>query len=425
MQTEATTIPERDRVWHLLELSARRMLEFNIRAGPLKRQIQRIGARCGMQVETIVAYRDVTLVGDGQYYHSEAPQLRIDVAVSVEILRTIDAFCDDQIGIEETIRRLETVQQTAPKYNHFLLAIVFGIATAALAWILRADYPAIAVSGVAAALGLIIRQSLGKRHVMIFIPPIVAAFIGGLLCAVVILLGWTVTPGLCLITAALMLIPGAHFIDTLRDLLDNQMLTAISRFGLASGIVLSAAFGVFLAGAFIPGISSMSATPSESIQLTLALDVVLAGLVGWGCAASFNVPLSVLWISILCSMVGHGIRFFCLEAGIGLALSTLLGCFAIGVIAEIAAMRRRLPFSAIAFAAAVPMMPGVFLFGSIAGAIRMAIANNNADPVLTSATLTLIFKATFVIAAMGIGLLVGARVAEGFHRAGREAGVAG
>ena len=38
-----------------------------------------------------------------------------------------------------------------------------------------------------------------------------------------------------------------------------------------------------------------------------------------------------------------------------------------GLIANLAADRLHLPFSAVAFAGAVPMMPGVFIYQSIAG----------------------------------------------------------
>jgi uncharacterized membrane protein YjjB (DUF3815 family) len=71
-----------------------------------------------------------------------------------------------------------------------------------------------------------------------------------------------------------------------------------------------------------------------------------------------------------------------------------------------------LPFSALAFAGAVPMMPGVFIYQSIAGAIRLSAAGTAADPALTAATLALTVKSAFVVGAMAMGLLVGARIAN-------------
>jgi uncharacterized membrane protein YjjB (DUF3815 family) len=119
----------------------------------------------------------------------------------------------------------------------------------------------------------------------------------------------------------------------------------------------------------------------------------------------------VLWISIVCGMVGHGLRYVCLGQGVGHEISTLLACLAIGLIAGIAADRRHLPFAALAFAGAVPMMPGVFIYEGLAGLVTMSAMGKNADPAASAATLALFIKAAFVIGAMAIGLLAGSRLA--------------
>jgi uncharacterized membrane protein YjjB (DUF3815 family) len=113
-------------------------------------------------------------------------------------------------------------------------------------------------------------------------------------------------------------------------------------------------------------------------------------------------------------MAGHGLRYVALDY-MGVVISTLFACLAIGLIANVAAVRMRLPFSAVAFAGAVPMMPGVFIYQSIAGAMRLSASGAAADPALLAATLALSFKSVFVVGAMAIGLLVGARVADLTH----------
>ena len=135
----------------------------------------------------------------------------------------------------------------------------------------------------------------------------------------------------------------------------------------------------------------------------------LAGVAACGFGAFYNAPWRVLWVSIACGMLGHGIRFVALDH-MGVALSTLVACLAIGVAANLAADRLRLPFSALAFAGAVPMMPGVFIFQSIAGVIRLSAAGTTADPALAAATLALSGKSVLVVGAMAIGLLAGARI---------------
>jgi hypothetical protein len=68
----------------------------------------------------------------------------------------------------------------------------------------------------------------------------------------------------------------------------------------------------------------------------------------------------------------------------------------------------RIPFAAVAFAGAVPMMPGVLMFRSIGGAMDIALAGASAPLVMVAGTLANIFKAAFVVGGMGMGLLAGA-----------------
>jgi uncharacterized membrane protein YjjB (DUF3815 family) len=227
----------------------------------------------------------------------------------------------------------------------------------------------------------------------------------------VIRLGWTQTPGLCLIVPSLMLVPGAHLLNAVNDMLENHMPTGLGRLGLSTGILIAAGLGVLLGKWLVLGMTPASAAPSATVPLTLLLDVALVGLAACGFGAAFNAPWRVLWISIACGMVGHGLRFVCLGAGVGLAISTLLACLAIGVIAGIAADRRGVPFGALAFAGAVPMMPGTLIYEGLAGALTMAAMGKAVDPAVAASALALFVKAAFVVGAMAIGLLAGSRLA--------------
>jgi uncharacterized membrane protein YjjP (DUF1212 family) len=396
-----------------LELSARLLLEYNTRSALIERRIHQIAKHFDVRVTAAVAYREVTLVAeDGRVFHAQAPELRINVAVSLGILRVIDDLCADRIELEEAMRRLAEVERTAPRYGRWLLAAIFALAASALARLLAADWAAMAVSGVSSGAGLIARQELGRRKVGLFSLPFAAGLIGACLGGTVIRLGWTGTPILCLVVPALMLVPGPHLINGVNDTLENHLRTAICRLGLSAGILIAAALGVVLGGWLTTGLTLTAAPPPDARPLTLPLDVALAGVAACGFGMFYNAPWRALWISIACGMVGHGIRFECLSAGVGVEIATLIACLAIGLIANLAAEWRHLPFSALAFAGAVPMMPGVFIYQGIGGALRMSAAGTQVDPALAATTLALLFKASFLVGAMAIGLLAGARIAS-------------
>ncbi len=392
------------------------MLEYNVRSQSIERRIERIARHLGVSLQTIVEYRHVTLVlADGRSLHARAPELRINVAVSAGALNVIDELCANRISLADAFERLKALERRAPRHGRLVIVLLFGLAAAAIAWLLRADWGAIAVSGVSSALGLIVRQELAKRSVILFAQPFVAGLIGAALGGLATRQGWTETSGFCLIVPALMLVPGPHLINGVHDMLENHMQTGVCRLGLASGILVATALGVALGAWLTLGPATVSTAPSEAIPLTLPLDAVLAGIAACGFGAFYNAPWRLLWVSIVCGVVGHGLRYVCLDY-MSVEIATLFACLAIGLIANMAADRLRLPFSALAFAGAVPMMPGVFIYQSMAGAIRLAAAGTPADPALASLTLALSIKSVFVVGAIAIGLLIGARLANLAHR---------
>ncbi len=401
-----------------LHLSARLLLEYNVRSKSIERRLERIARHVGLSVQTVVGYREVTLaMADGRSVHIRVPELRINVAVSAGALHVIDQLCLNRIGIDEATKQLDTLERLAPRHGRWVVATLFGLAASAIAWLLRADAGAIVVSGVSSALGLIARQELARLSVILFAHPFVAGLIGAALGGLAIRQGWTETPGLSLIVPALMLVPGPHLINGVYDVLENHVQPGVCRLGLATGILIATALGVVLGGFLTLGPATLSTSPSESIQLTLPLDATLAGVAACGFGAFYNAPWRVLWVSILCGVVGHGLRYLCLDH-MSVEISTLFACLAIGLIANGAADRLHLPFSAVAFAGAVPMMPGVFIYQSIAGAMRLSAAGSAADPALAAATLALSFKSVFVVGAIALGLLIGARVASLTHQRG-------
>jgi uncharacterized membrane protein YjjP (DUF1212 family) len=402
-----------DSALHFLCVSARLLLEYNAQAELVRQEVDRVASHLGVSVLSVVGYRAVTLVaGDGRTFHAQARELRINIAVSLSTQQVIEELCADRLTLDEATRRLETVERSAPRHGRWAVTAIFGLGASALAWLLLADTVATVTSGVSSALGLIARQELGRRHAALFTLPFAAAFVGALLGGTTIRLNLTETPGLCLIVPALMLVPGPHLINAVDDMFDNHMQAGVSRLALAVGILMAAALGVLLGAWLTIERTAVTAGAFEGAPLTLPLDIALAGIAACGFGVFYNAPWRVVAISIVCGMVGHGIRFVLMGQGVTQEVATLFGCLGIGVFAGWAADRLRLPFSAVAFAGAVPMMPGAFIYESIAGAMRMSAAGRAADPALAAATLALFFKAVFVVIAMALGLLAGAGLAR-------------
>ncbi len=389
---------------------ARLLLQYNLRTASLRERIEEIGLALWLPLQVHIGYRTVTVFApDGVTVHAQAPEFRINVAVSAQVNLTIDKVCAGKLSLPEAIRILDEVEKTAGRHDRWTLSVMFGLAAGALAWLLSADWGGMAVIALSSALGMLVRQEMHKHHPVLFALPFVAALIGSLMGGAVIQLGWTETPGICLIVPALMLVPGPHLINGLYDMIENNMQTGIPRLGLAAGILVAAAMGIFLGGWITLGMTTVPIYKGIVLApIPLWQDVLLAGVAACGFGAFYNAPWRVLWTSILCGMVGHGVRFLCLKQGMQIEIATLFACLAIGFMAIRWVSSMRIPFAAVAFAGAVPMMPGVLMFQTIGGAMEISFAGANAPVALVSTTLASGFKAAFVVGGMGMGLLAGA-----------------
>lgn len=393
---------------------ARLLLHYNMRTESLRKRLQEVGNALWVPLQVHIGYRTVTVyTADGVHVHAQAPEFRINIAVSAEVNRIVDKVCAGKLALPEAIELLDNVEQTAGRHDRWTLSVMFGLGAGALAWLLSADWGAMAVISLASALGMLARQELHRFHPVLFALPFAAALIGSLMGGAVILLGWTQTPGICLIVPALMLVPGPHLINGLYDMIENNMQTGIPRLGLAAGILLAAAMGIFLGGWLTLGMTTVPPWTMQAGTVPLWLDVLLAGVASCAFGAFYNAPWRVLWTSILCGMVGHGIRYVCMDMnGMPQEISTLLACIAIGLMASRWVVSMRIPFAAVAFAGAVPMMPGVLMYLSIGGAMEIALAGGGAPASLVASTLANIFKSAFIVGSMGMGLLVGAWVSN-------------
>jgi uncharacterized membrane protein YjjP (DUF1212 family) len=400
-----------DTSWRVLQLAARLLVEYNERSALIKEHLGRLASRLGVPVSITVAYREVTLVPpEGRVFRAEAPELRINTAVSIDTLRTIDDLCTARIAIDEGMHRLELVERASQRHGQLVVAALFGLAAAALAALLGADWAAIRSSGGSAALGLIARQEVAGRTRTVLLPPFVAALVGAVVGGLVIRSDWTRTQNLCLIVPALMLVPGPHLINGIEDILDNEIQAGICRLCLATAILLAAALGVAVGAWLIIGTIAEAAPGGRMVTVAL-IDVVLAGVASAGFGAFQNSPWRIVWVSVGSGAIGYVIRAISLASGTGLAMGSSAACLAIGIAAGIASERLHLPFASAAFASAAPLMPGVLIYRSIAAARRMATAGVAADPALTVAMLSPFLEAAFVVAAMVIGLVVGAQLA--------------
>jgi uncharacterized membrane protein YjjB (DUF3815 family) len=287
--------------------------------------------------------------------------------------------------------------------------LLLGVAAAGLAVLLGADAGAVTVAGVSTGIGLVARQELGRRHVNFLILPLTAAFIGATLGGLAFQLGWTRTPGLALIVPSLMLVPGAHLLNGLFDLIDNYLPMSIARLGLAAGVLLASGLGIVV-GIELTFVRPLLEEQELSVDhLNVVSDMVLAGIVTCGFAVFYNTDWAQVGMAAVGGMAGHGLRFLGLQAAWSLEAASLLGGLAVGVVSAWIARSNRVPVAVIAFAGAVTMIPGLQLYQALGGTLQLARLADAADMPTIAATLGNALNASLVVSALALGLIVGSR----------------
>jgi uncharacterized membrane protein YjjP (DUF1212 family) len=396
----------------LLAHAGRLLLEYNESAGAIHRALAATAAALTVEpCHVAVYYRSVTVsVGGDPALLMPVRELRYNTALQARVRTILDRVRAGDLEPAVALDLLGRVEAETPRHNHWTGVVVLGVGAAALAGLLGADPVAVVVAGLATALGLFVRQQLGRWHFSVLTPPMVAAFLGAALGGLAIRLGWTGTPELVLVVPALMLVPGAHLINGVLDLLDNHLPMCLSRLGLAAGILLACALGIALGAELtLPG--PLGSTPgTRADHLNLITDMVLAGIVTCGFAVVYNTPWAQVGWAAVGGMVGHGLRYLALEAGSSAEVATFLGGLAVGAVAAQIARSAKLPIAVIAFAGAVTMMPGLQLYRALAGARHLARLAQDTDPGLVVRTLGNAFAAGLVVCGLVLGLVLGTRV---------------
>lgn len=134
---------------------------------------------------------------------------------------------------------------------------------------------------------------------------------------------------------------------------------------------------------------------------TMALSAVPA--VGFGMV--FNVPVRVLGYCAAGGSLGRGLRYLLVEGG-GLPIewSTLLAAATVSLLGVAVAQRLRAHPKVFTVAAMIPMIPGVPLFTTLIALAQ--IQRTGLTDELLSTAITSGLRATFIVAALAVGLAV-------------------
>jgi len=139
-------------------------------------------------------------------------------------------------------------------------------------------------------------------------------------------------------------------------------------------------------------------------MVELLRNAVFAAVPAVGFGISFNVPVRILGWCAAGGALGRGLRFLLVAGGVPLTWASLLAAAAVSFLGVWAAQRLRAHPKVFTVAAVIPMVPGLPLFTALLAVSQME--RSGPTPELMAAAIRSGLDATFIVAALAVGLAV-------------------
>ena len=372
------------------------LLENGANTGRVEETVHRIGGALG--AEGIEVYVTPTGIMASVVSHGEHQTRVLRVVGSGFDLSRVSAVLDvsrnvaaGRLDREAAWAALERIAAQSRAYPPLVTALALSLGCASFAALFGGEIRAIGATAIAAGAAQLLRTRLQRANLGRLLPVgIVAAVASGLGLALATLFG-SPAPTLAMLSAVLLLVPGALMVSSISDLFRGDTIAGLARAAAAALTISAVASGIWAVLLFT-GIR-ISAAPTAGLPLALAM--ILAFTATSGFAVAFDVPRRALLASALTGMLAFGAREGAARLGFPPEAAIFAAGVAVEIQAELWARILKHPTSIFTIPGFIPLVPGTLAFRTVLDFV-------NGDYVAGTADFARTAILTFALAA-GIG----------------------
>ncbi|RRJ95269.1 threonine/serine exporter [Opitutaceae bacterium TAV4] len=229
------------------------LLASGAHCGRVFSNIKRLADRWGFPIHINPTFTGLTItVRDGKQSertvtrYQDAPPHSVHLAILTLFSRLSWQVLEDRLPFDLVKQRIEEIKAKA-NYSFWLVALAVGAACASLCMLAGGDARNALCTFVAAFTGSVLRIGILKMRFNPMISFVVAAFVTTLIAGIDTIWHIGTSPEATLATAVLYLIPGVPLINSVIDLIEGYLASALSRGLFAAFILLCIASGMTLA----------------------------------------------------------------------------------------------------------------------------------------------------------------------------------
>lgn len=389
---------------HAIVRTGKALLNCGAETYRVRLSMEQVAAAIGiewLQSQVTLSEVTVTLFKDGEFRTQVGNVHSVSVnGDKLSELELMAAQLPAGVAPIEVEERLDAIDARGKLYPSWLQALCAAVACSAVAFLNNAW--ALEIIGVFAGafLGQFLRAQFGKARINVYLTTLAAALLAAFVyMGVTNLLGWlsrdSSSHAAGFVPALIFLVPGFPLVNALLDLVKTDITAGLSRLAYAFMILASASAALLL----VAWLGSASPEPLPLAPLpagwwwVLSLAASGIGVAGW--AVMFNVRWRGAVLAGLVGLAGNSARLVLLNlAQAPNWLAAMAGCFIIGVLATIIAVRAKLSAVTLCVPAALIMVPGAPAYRALVYFSRAELGSMASNASL----------AIFTIIGMAIGL---------------------